>query len=99
LKSPYLGTIVRGGIEGIQMAPEKWTRQLTELFQVPGQTFGKEGRLDESHLRKIAQPEKLPGFFRFLYPIFQALKLGNSYWDGMLKQNNAFEKRCDRPYE
>ena len=99
LGSEYLGTMVKGGVEGIQAKPPWMNRKLFGYFHDLGEGFGENGRLDRDILRKLAQPERLSG--PRLAAIKIALKTGlvDIYWKLMLKKNDAFDKRFDCPYE
>lgn len=90
----YIGTVIKGGVEGIQARPAWMTRKVFKCFYELGKTFGKTGEFDEQIVRKLAQPIRMPKFGLLLVKI----GLPNFYWDSMLKKNNAFEKRFDKPY-
>ncbi len=94
----YLGTIVKGGVEGIQSQPPDWTRKLFEHFYQLGRTFGAEQRLDPARLRSLAKPERYPLFSQWVFRLLSKTGLLNFYWDGQLKQNLAYERRFARPY-
>jgi hypothetical protein len=97
LGAPYLGTIVKGSIEGIQAMPPWMTRKLFKKIERMGHDLGTSDRLDPKALRELAGPEwtrrwRLP----FLKPW---IRLGAAtYWDGQLKANGVFERRFDRPF-
>ena len=98
LGSPYLGTIVRGNGEGVRMMPPEATRSLFGDLQALGAGLRQEGRLDPQVLARIATPERFPAY---LWPVFQVLlrlPVAHSYFDGMLKQNGAYERRFARPF-
>jgi NAD(P)H-dependent FMN reductase len=99
LNSRYLGTVIKGGVEGIQVQPEKWTRKLFDAFYHLGQTFGSRGVFDEILLKELAKPEKISSWSILGFRIFSILGLTNFYWDSMLKKNGAYEKRFAKPYE
>jgi hypothetical protein len=95
----YQGTVVRGGVEGIQIQPNWMTRKLYRQFYELGTKYTEDGGFDERILRKLAPREKLSRvkllFFRFL----NRIKKGGFYWDMQLKKNKAFEKKFDKPYQ
>ncbi len=98
LGSPYLGTIVKGGAEGIQIMPESMTHGLYDSLRQLGQTFSASGQLDAQLLKTISGRERYPFY---MAPLFQAISLTgmlNFYWDQQLKENGAFERRFARPY-
>jgi hypothetical protein len=93
----YLGTMVRGGVEGIQVMPPVMTRKLYGLMEKLGAGLARTGRLDPKLLRKLAHPETLSPVARWLHDrVFY--RMTNSYWNGMLKKNNALDRREDRPF-
>ncbi len=97
LGSPYLGTIVKGGVEGIQAMPAWMTRGLLGKMEVLGRTLGETGALDRRLLEKLAGPDWLNGWrLPFLHA---AIALGSTpYWKRTLKKNGAWERRRVQPY-
>ena len=97
LGSPYLGTIVKGGGEGIRIMPPQATFGAVCEPEGAG-CRAAQGRAPlPALLKQIAIPERFP---RILGPFFQVclrLPIAHSYFDGMLKKNGAYEKRFDRP--
>ncbi len=98
LGCPYAGTMIKGGIEGIQTQPRRWSYKLLGMLRQLGKDFGQSSRFNPATLAELAKPERFSplalAVFRFL------LKLGipNQYWDEMLKKNDAFAERFARPY-
>ena len=90
----YKGTVIRGGVEGIQGQPAMMTRKLFKSFYELGKAFGETGEFDQEIMLKLAQPERLSRFS------FWALRLTghNLHWNPLLKKNKAFKKRFARPY-
>jgi multimeric flavodoxin WrbA len=94
--SPYLGTLVKGGCEGVREMPDQMNQKLFKaLFEI-GKTFGETGQFDPELLRNLVKPERYPAY---LTPVFRVLvKMFDSYWDGQMKQNGVFEQRFATPY-
>jgi multimeric flavodoxin WrbA len=90
----YKGTVIRGGVEGIRVMPSLMNRGLFKAFYKLGEAFGKTGEFDKKLVANLAKPERLSK------PWFQIVRAitHKTYWDSMLKKNNAYEKRFDRPY-
>ncbi|MEA2076292.1 MAG: NAD(P)H-dependent oxidoreductase [Euryarchaeota archaeon] len=90
-----MGEIIRG--EAIGAVPGWMNKKLYKSFYELGKSFGKTGEFNEQIVRKLAKPERLTKFnfwvFKLLYDITSII-----YWNKMLKENNAFEKRFDKPY-
>jgi len=99
LHCKYLGTVVKGGVEGIQVQPPGMTKKLFDSFYRLGLEFGKTGAFDDGILRSLAPRERLSGFVRFVLTILSPTGLPNFYWNRQLKKNNAFDKRFARPYQ
>jgi hypothetical protein len=99
LGSPYLGTIVKGGGEGTRHMPESMNRKLFESLQAIGKTFAGSGKFDPDLIRALAKPERYPALMTPLFKVLLLFPIANKYWDDVLKQNNAYEKRFARPYE
>ena len=97
LGTPHLGTIIKGGIEGIQAMPPAMTRGLFRKIEQLGYDLGSNDRLDPAGLRRLAGPDWFSRFrLLFLRPW---IRMGAaSYWNGKLKANRAFDRRFDRPF-
>jgi multimeric flavodoxin WrbA len=79
----------KGGMGGISDV-----KRLNEKFYKLGVTFGETGVLDKDIIYQLAQPEKLSKVDFWLYK-----SIGESfYWNNLLKKNNAYNNRFDRPY-
>ncbi len=96
LGSLYLGTIVRGGVEGIQRAPEKKTRRLLAGIENLGHDLGFHGQLEAAALRELAGPERFAGLSALIVRLI--LPLANLEWNRRLRENGAYARRFDRPY-
>ncbi len=98
LHSPYLGTVVRGGVEGIQIMPPWMTRRLFRTFEELGRRFAETGRFDPALTRRLAGRERFSWFGRLGFRLLGVLGLSRWYWDSQLKRNGAHERRAARPY-
>lgn len=99
LNASYAGTIVKGGCEGVRLKPDEMNAKLFSSLKVLGSDLVKDGKFDRNRLKRLAKPERIP---RILTPlIWIALKLPGvqAYWDYLLKQNGAYEKRFARPFK
>ena len=52
----YKGTVIKGGVEGIQGQPSLMTRKLFKSFYELGKTFGKTGEVNKQIVLKLAHP-------------------------------------------
>ncbi len=99
LKAPYLGTIVKGGGEGVRLMPETTNRQLFKALQTLGRSLALEGRLDPQSLRDVAGVERYPALLAPVFRLFVNTSWATGYWDEQLKRNGVFERRFDRPFD
>ena len=99
LDCPHTGTVIRGGVEGIQVQPPWMTRKFFRYFYDLGKEHASSGRFNEKIIRELAPRERMSFarrvFFRFL--VFTGL--ANMFWNMKLKENNAFEKRFAHPFK
>jgi hypothetical protein len=68
--------------------------KLFRTFYELGKTFGRVGEFDRKMVKELAQLEKLT---RFGFWVFKTV-VHNLYFNLLLKKNNAFSKKSDRPY-
>ena len=99
LNYTYLGTVIKGGAAGTSMMPERMNKRLFRQLRMLGEYFEKNGSFDVEVIKELAKPNKLSkiksGLLQFLF----RLGLGDSiYWNYMLKQNNAFNKKFEKPF-
>lgn len=98
LQTEYLGTVIKGGSEGIREMPAWMIRRTLDRFHTLGYRFGESGRFDPQISGLLAGPEKLNlpalSLFRFLH--FTGLT--QSYWNQEMKQNGSFDRRFAQPY-
>lgn len=97
LGSPYVGTIVKGGVEGIQAQPAWMRRPLFRRMRALGRGFGREGQLDARLLARLAKPERFGPLSRFALGAFFSALVAAS-WNHQLKQNGVLAERDARPY-
>jgi multimeric flavodoxin WrbA len=98
LDAPHLGTIIKGGGEGVRMLPEKANAQLFRALQGLGSGFAQTGQLNPELLPVVAGVERYPTILAPVFKIFVRLPISRWYWDMQLKQNGVYEQRFARPY-
>jgi NAD(P)H-dependent FMN reductase len=98
LKCEYIGTVIKGGVEGIQIMPPSMTRRLFKNFKALGKHFAETGQFSEEIKKEFAKPYKMPILKQWLYPLLPSSLL-NFYWNSNLKKNKAWENRFDAPYK
>jgi multimeric flavodoxin WrbA len=95
----YLGTVTKGGVEGMKARTEKQNRKLLTACENLGKAFGKTGTFDQSIAERLRGPMTFPAWVLILLRLLNALGLLSHMWNKELKKNHAYEKRFARPYE
>jgi len=91
----YIGSIMKGGGEGLHIQPGFLVEKSFELMYEIGLEFGKTGSLNPILLEKLAQPESLEiQQIQGLVPY-----VNEKLWDGWLAENDALDKSFDRPWD
>ena len=98
LGSPYWGSIVKGGGEGVRLMPEDSNRAIFDSLRQLGRTFGERGLLDPVLLKSLASPERFPAYMGPFYWLLTKTRSSTSYWDDQLKKNGVYERRSAQPY-
>ncbi len=98
LGSRYLGTIVRGGSEGIQLMPPMMTGKLFRTLRELGHVYGSTGAFDAALVHSLAKSERFSWRGRLLLNVMAKLGITDAYWNSQLKKNGAFERRFAQPY-
>jgi hypothetical protein len=98
LGSPYLGTIVKGNGEGVRLSPPEANKSLFDSLHFLAAALAHEGRLDPVTLSHIAIPERFPAYLNPVFQIITRLPSSHAYFDNMLKENGAYERRFARPF-
>lgn len=97
LGSPYLGTVIKGNGEATRVMPPNMTETLFANLRALGAGLASEGRFAPQILSRIAHPEAFPAVLGPVFKLFLRLPIAHSYFDNMLKQNGAYERRFARP--
>ena len=98
LDTPYLGTIVKGGGEGVRMMPEKRNASLFSALQGLGRGFAQNGGLDSDLQQDVAGVERYSPLLGPVFKLFMRTSAASWYWDSQLKQNGVYENRFAQPY-
>jgi hypothetical protein len=94
----YMGTIIKGGVEGIQIMPPSMTRKLYSDFEKLGRYFASTSKFDPVIIAKLRKPYHMSYFSLLFLKMGIKTGLANFYWNKKLKENNAYEKRSAQPY-
>jgi hypothetical protein len=95
LSMDYMGTIIMGGSEALSAAPESMFKNKIIAFKALGKSIIQTKSFDAAYKQIISKPETLPKHYIFIMKHFN---FGDFFWNKMLKNNNAFDKRFDKPY-
>jgi len=98
LGSPYLGAILRGGMEGVRSQPEEATAGLFNTFAQLGQVFGQTGQFDPVLLKAVVGVERYPAYMIPVFKVLARTPLLGMYWDQQMKKNGVFAQRNAQPY-
>lgn len=96
LERTYLGTVIKGGVEGLQIKPDKSQKKFIEPLKETIVNLVCEGNFNPKHINRLAQPIKFGKITEFIFKIIGGMV--HSSWNKQLKENNAYEKRFDCPY-
>lgn len=97
MNAPYLGTIVKGGAEGIRERPAAMQKNIYRPFHDLGVALARTAALDPRLLAAIAGRERYaPLALKVLAPLM--MRLGIGWWDRQLRENGAYERRDAAPY-
>jgi len=98
LGAEYLGTVIKGGVEGIQIMPGWMTKKLFRQFYELGEFFGQKGQFEAKICEKLAKPYKMSKTNLSIFRLLTKTGLNDFYWNQQLKKNEAYALRFDRPY-
>lgn len=99
LGCPNTGTVIRGGVEGIQAQPAWMTKRLFSSFYRLGVDYARNGSFNKKIIQELAPWERMSFARKLFYYFLGFTGLANMYWNMNLKKNNAFENRFARPYK
>jgi len=91
----YMGGIIMGGSEALSAAPQSIYRKKIKAFKSIGRSIYECKEFEAADKIIISKPEALPKVQLF---IMKYLNISDFFWNSLLKKNNAFEKRFDKPY-
>ncbi len=98
LKRTYLGTAIKGGVEGMQLKPLKAQERSVAPMVKTVSNLVCEGAFKPGDIKKLAEPVRFGTIVIVLFKLFARAGLVNSFWNQQLKANNAFDNSFDRPY-
>ncbi len=99
LNCEYLGTVIKGGVEGIQIMPPVMTNKLFNQFEKLGESFALYGTFESKIVAELRKPYTYSRTYSRMFNLLSKTGLTNFYWNSNLKKNGAYNKRFDRPYQ
>ena len=98
LNCEYLGTIIKGGCDGLARSPQaKQSREILQSVHEIGAIFGKNGKFDAHAIAELAKPEIQKPTAAFIMKLIIGL-INKYYWGGQLKKNGALGQSFNKPY-
>ncbi|MDO9085074.1 MAG: hypothetical protein Q7U53_02600 [Anaerolineaceae bacterium] len=95
----YLGTAIKGGIEGLQMRPTVAQAKMMEPMVKTIENLVNDGNFNPADIQQLAIPIRFGRGQEIIMKILTKIGLVNYFlWDLQLKKNQAYKKRFDRPY-
>ena len=98
LGTSFDGTIIKGGVEGIQAKPEKANKKFFDQMERLGRTYASKGIMDLDLKKEYEKSEYLSKGVQILFSLLSFTGLTNYYWNSNLKKNGAYGKRFAKPY-
>ncbi len=99
LRRKYLGTAIKGGVEGLQIRPAKQQKKIIKPFVSLIECVVRDGKMDSATVSGLAKPVRLSGANLVMLSVMKKTGVVNMFWDMQLKRNNSFEKRFAKPFE
>jgi hypothetical protein len=93
------GTVIKGGVEGIQIMPFFMTRKLFRNFYFLGKYYAHHGCFSDKIVEKLGKPVKFSYTGRAMFRFMQLAGFSNFYWNKKLKEHGAYTYRHDQPYK
>ena len=94
----YTGTVIKGGVEGIQVQPDFMTRKTFQRFRELGMHYAINGHFNPTIVAKLKGPERMNATRRFIFRVLSIMGFPNAYWNSRLKKNNAWHQRHAQPF-
>lgn len=93
-----LGIVVAGGMAGVRYMPEWMNKKLFACLEKAGFLYEQGGAFDPETIRQFGRLHRYSKNQLRRIRFFSKLGLTNTFWNGMLKKNNAYGRRFDQPF-
>lgn len=94
----YIGTAIKGGMEDLQVISAKAQEKKMEPLIKAIENLVYEGNFNPTDIRHLARPIRLGTGMKILFKLLTKIGVIDVFWNKQLKENQAYEKRFDRPY-
>jgi len=94
----YLGTVIKGGVEGLQTRPAMAQEKMMQPMVKAIENLVYKGKFNSINIFELAKPIRLRMGTIILFKLLCKLGVVNLFWDQQLKANHSYEKRFDCPY-
>lgn len=98
LNYSYLGTVIKGGVEGIRSMPPSMNKKVFKGFYRLGLHFAKNGEFSGEIMEEMKNPVKFNNMGLIIFRFLKLAGLVNYYWKSNLKKNRAYRQRNNKPY-
>lgn len=99
LNRTYLGTAIKGGMEGLKMSSTSVQDKMIEPIVNTINHLVEHGKFDSTDLSRLAIPIRFNQTMKVIFGLLSKIGFVNSIlWDKQIKANNAYKNRFDQPY-
>ncbi len=95
----YTGTVIKGGVEGIQVMPSSMTKKLYANFNKLGKHYATTGEFNPRIVKTLKGRLRMSKIKFLGFSLLTKTPLMNLYWDNNLKKNGAWKNRFDKPFK
>ncbi len=93
----YLGTVSKGEAAAIYMFP-KMFKKVLKKFNDLGRIYELTHAFDKKIIQELGKPYKLTKLRSHVFQFFCDIGLNNWGWHKILKKNNSYDKRLEKPF-
>ncbi|QVK17014.1 NAD(P)H-dependent oxidoreductase [Mycoplasmatota bacterium] len=98
LNMKFLGTLVKPEAAAIYTMPSFLTKKLFNKLKEFGRVYEESSCFDKQIINDLKKPYKIVGLKLKLVRLIKKIGLMDIFWNKFLRNNNAFDKRFDRPF-
>lgn len=98
LQYKHIGTITKGNAAGVGMMPETMNKKLFSRLRALGRHYSETGTFDCSIEKEMEKPYHLSKAAAMGNEMLNSIGVSKIFWHKMLRDNNAFNNRLDKPF-